>query len=220
MRALLQTDEVLRARLRPLDANNQFQWILPIALQIVVYGALYGCAMGSFGGARPLQILYSAVKVPILLMVTFAISLPSYFVISSLMGLRSDFAASTRAIVTTQAGLSAVLCSLAPFTLVWYVSIENYQSAITFNLAMFASSSLAAQHLLRSNYRPLIEANPRHRLMMWVWLTIYGFVGIQMAWVLRPFIGHPGTRTTFFRDEAWGNAYTELVRMFSGLLGG
>lgn len=220
MKALLQTDEVLRARLRPFDNKDHVRWITPIALQIVVYGALYGCAMGSFGGARPLQMLYSAVKVPLLLMATFAISLPSYFVISTLIGLRSDFAASTRAIVSTQAGLSAILSSLAPFTLLWYVSIENYQAAIAFNLVMFATSSLAAQHLLRSYYRPLIEANPRHRVMMWVWLTVYGFVGVQMAWVLRPFIGHPGTRTTFFRAEAWGNAYTELTRTLSGLLGG
>jgi hypothetical protein len=39
---------------------------------------------------------------------------------------------------------------------------------------------------------------------------IYAFVGIQMGWVLRPFIGQPGVPTTFFRPGAWGNAYVEL----------
>ncbi len=220
MKAMLHTDDVLRARLRPIDSTDNATWILPIALQIIVFGSVYGCIMGSFGGARPLQMLYSAVKVPLLLMATFVISLPSYFVISTLIGLRNDIAASTRAIIATQAGLSAVLGSLAPITLLWYFSIDDYQAAIVFNLVLFATSSLVAQYLLRSYYRPLIEANHRHRLMMWIWLTIYGFVGVQMAWVLRPFIGNPETPTTFFRQGAWGNAYTELARTFSGLLSG
>ena len=30
-----------------------------------------------------------------------------------------------------------------------------------------------------------------------------------MAWVLRPFVGSAG-RTTFFRPEAWGNAYVRV----------
>ena len=218
MKALLHTDDVLRARPDLVLSTDHARWLLRIALQIILFGALYGSAMGTFGGARPLQILYSAIKVPLLLTATFAISLPSFFIVSTLLGLRNDFAASARAIVTTQAGLSAVLCSLAPFTLLWYASVENYQAAILFNLLLFTISSLAAQHLLRKFYRPLIQANPRHRLLMWIWLTLYGFIGVQMAWVLRPFIGHPGTRTTFFRDEAWGNAYIELVNTFLNLV--
>ena len=32
-----------------------------------------------------------------------------------------------------------------------------------------------------------------------------------MAWVLRPFIGSPSSPVNFFRREAWGNAYVELL---------
>ncbi len=217
---MLYTDDVLRARAELTLSTDHARWLLRIVLQIILFGSIYGAAMGAFGGARPLQILYSAIKVPLLLTATFAISLPSFFVVSTLLGLRNDFAASTRAIVTTQAGLSAVLCSFAPFTLLWYASVESYQAAILFNLLLFAASSLTAQHLLCNFYRPLIRSNPRHRLLMWIWLTLYGFVGVQMAWVLRPFIGHPGTPTTFFRAEAWGNAYIELIHTVLNLVSG
>ena len=48
---------------------------------------------------------------------------------------------------------------------------------------------------------------------MRTWLLLYAFVGIQTAWVLRPFIGYPGRPTQFFRDNAWGNAYVWLAKM-------
>jgi hypothetical protein len=80
-----------------------------------------------------------------------------------------------------------------------------------FNLLMFGIASITAQVLLRRFYQPLIEGNRRHAVLMWMWLVIYGFVGIQMAWVLRPFVGKPGGPTQFLRDEAWGNAYMEVA---------
>ena len=48
---------------------------------LVVFGVLYGATMGMFGGVRGqrvLEPLYSGVKVPMLLLVTFAVSLPSF----------------------------------------------------------------------------------------------------------------------------------------------
>jgi hypothetical protein len=51
------------------------------------------------------------------------------------------------------------------------------------------------------------------------WLVIYAFVGIQMGWVLRPFVGVPGRPVTFFREGAWGNAYEEVARTALRALG-
>ena len=34
-----------------------------------------------------------------------------------------------------------------------------------------------------------------------VWVLVFGLVGAQMGWVLRPFIGHPRADFTFFRDR-------------------
>ncbi len=75
---------------------------------------------------------------------------------------------------------------------------------------MFALASFMAQRLLRGLYRPLIKHNPRHRTMLRVWIVVYTFVGIQMGWLLRPFIGDPQTPPQFFRVDTWGNAYIEV----------
>jgi hypothetical protein len=179
-------------------------------------GMLYGAAMGTFGGLsgdRPLQILISAVKVPLLLLVTFVISLPSFFVVNTLLGLRSDFAAVMRALAGGQAGLTIVLASLAPYTLLWYTSFANYTWALLFNGVMFAVATFAAQAILRSWYRPLIARNPCHRWLLRLWLIVYAFVGIQTAWVLRPFVGSPDMPVQFFREESWDNAYVIIGRM-------
>lgn len=34
-----------------------------------------------------------------------------------------------------------------------------------------------------------------------IWILVFGLVGAQMAWVLRPFIGHPGQPFTWFRHS-------------------
>jgi hypothetical protein len=166
--------------------------------------------MGGFGGLsgdRPLQVLFSAVKVPLLILVTTALAMPSFFVLNSLLGLRGDFPAAARAVAETQAAVAVVLASLAPYTALWYASTAAYDEAMLFNLLMFGVASLSAQWVLRRRYAELIARDPRHGVMLRAWLGVYAFVGIQMAWVLRPFIGQPGRPVTFFREDTWGNAY-------------
>jgi hypothetical protein len=34
-----------------------------------------------------------------------------------------------------------------------------------------------------------------------------------MGYVLRPFIGDPNRPVSFFRDEAWGNAYVTVAKL-------
>ena len=147
------------------------------------------------------------------------VSLPSFFVINSLLGVRDDFNQVLRALVATQAGLSIVLASFAPVTAMWYVSFEDYNASKMFNLLMFGLASILAQMLLRKYYQPLIQRHRIHQKLMRVWLVIYAFVGIQMGWILRPFIGHLDTPTSFFREDAWGNAYVTVAMTLSRLLG-
>ncbi len=220
---LLRANDVLRAKPWAVREGRMSERLMHLGVLVVVFGALYGAVMGSFAGVfgeRFLQVVYSAVKVPFLLTATFALSLPSFFVINTLLGLRSDFTYAVRALVATQAGLTIILASFAPFTVLWYASFGDYRAAILFNAVMFGTASISAQWLLRRFYEPLIRRNRKHRLMLRGWLVIYAFVGIQMGWVLRPFIGNPNSPTQFFRQEAWGNAYVQLARIVINLFAG
>jgi hypothetical protein len=177
-------------------------------------GCVYGAVMGAFG-ERPLQMLYSAVKVPLLLAATTVLSLPSYFVLNTLLGLRADFATAVKAVIGTQAAVGLILAALAPYPALWYATTGDYHEATLFNGLMFLVASASAQWVLRRRYAPLVARNRRHRIMLWVWVVVYAFVGIQMGWMLRPFIGDPARPTTFFRPDTWGNAYVivfDLIR--------
>lgn len=208
-------DEVLRRAAwtnSPAGGQRTFAKLL---VTMTACGLLYGAAMGSYGAVAgsthwPLQMLYSAAKVPLLLGATFAISLPSFYVLNALFGLGSDFAVALRSLLATQVGFTVLLVSFAPLTLFWYASDTGYEQALVVNGIMFAAASLGSQRLLRSYYRPLIAHRPRHRRMLWVWTGLYALVAIQMAWLLRPFIGSPHNPVTFFRPEAWDNAYLKL----------
>jgi len=85
--------------------------------------------------------------------------------------------------------------------------------ALLFNAFMFGVASVAAQMVVRRYYGPLIRRSPRHRQLLRVWFLLYVFVGIQMAWVLRPFIGDPDLPVAFFRTDAWGNAYVVVAQL-------
>lgn len=200
--------------------RETFPWWLLVS--VTVFGSLYGLAMGCFTGLQPnhhRQLVYSAVKVPLLLLVSCGLSLPSYFVISTLFGLRADLSKAVRSILASQVGMTVVLAALAPITLVWYASSSDYTSAVSFNGVIFIIASVAAQVLLRRFYQPLIQRDPKHRLMLIVWLLAYWFVAIQMAWVLRPFIGEPGQPPQFLRRNIFEeNAYEVVFRLISSAI--
>lgn len=178
----------------------------------MIYGAFLGAFPG-LHGPRPLQMLYSAIKLPMLLLVSFVLTLPAFFIVNTLLGLRNDFAPAVRALIGAQAVMSLVLAALAPLTAVWYCSDTSYHAATFFNGALFLIALTAGELLVRRQYGPLIRANPRHKVMLVGWFVVYIFVAIQLAWVLRPFIGDPELETLFSRPHKFDNAYLVIWDM-------
>jgi hypothetical protein len=151
--------------------------------------------------------------VPLLLLVTSLLCLPSFFIVNTVAGLREDFREALHAVLAGQACVTIALAALAPVTALCYISTPNYNVAVLFNAAMFTVAAAAAQVVMRRYYSPLIGRSPRHRGMLLFWFFLYAFVGIEMGWVLRPFIGDPNAPVAFFRPDAWGNAYVVVARL-------
>jgi hypothetical protein len=207
---------LLRGNLPKSPAAGSARTVFQTALLVVLFGAAYGAAMGTFGGIhgeRVLKPLYSALKVPLLQVATFAVCVPSFFVLNTLLGLRRDFIHVVTAIVRSQAVVSIILASLAPFVVMWYSADQDYDHAVLFNAAMYTLATLAAQRRLRQEYRSLVSRDARHGKMLWIWLLLFAFVGIQMGWLLRPFIGDPTGPVHFFREQKWANAYVIIGKM-------
>jgi hypothetical protein len=52
--------------------------------------------------------------------------------------------------------------------------------------------------------------------LLYIWILLFGFVGTQLAWTLRPFFGSPDKPFSLYRDID-GNFYAEIIRTISHL---
>ncbi|WFF02600.1 hypothetical protein [Micromonospora sp. WMMD964] len=57
---------------------------------------------------------------------------------------------------------------------------------------------------------------PASMTLLYIWILLFGFVGTQLAWTLRPFFGDPGQDFSFFRSID-GNFYAEILRTIANL---
>lgn len=57
------------------------------------------------------------------------------------------------------------------------------------------------------------------RMIFRVWVIIYGLVGMQMGWLLRPFIGNPNIEFTWFRARG-GNFFLAVHQQIQNLIHG
>jgi len=112
-----------------------------------------------------------------------------------------------------------VLAALAPITIVAYTAIPSHGPAILYNAGVFGCAALLGHRATRQRFQPLIAAEPRYRVLLRLWCALYCFVGVQMGWTLRPFVGSPGTAGAFFREDSFTNAYIAVLRIAASALG-
>jgi hypothetical protein len=57
---------------------------------------------------------------------------------------------------------------------------------------------------------------PPSMTLLYIWILLFGFVGTQLAWTLRPFFGSPGRPFSLYR-QIDGNFYAEIFKTISHL---
>jgi hypothetical protein len=62
------------------------------------------------------------------------------------------------------------------------------------------------------------EGGRARRNIVRLWILVYAFVGSQMAWTLRPFIGAPGLKFELFR-QLGGSFYANIFASIGEMLG-
>jgi hypothetical protein len=66
--------------------------------------------------------------------------------------------------------------------------------------------------------QPAAGERPASMLLLYIWILLFGFVGTQLAWTLRPFFGNPGQPFELFRDID-GTFYGNILSTLGSLLG-
>ena len=65
--------------------------------------------------------------------------------------------------------------------------------------------------------KPAAGERPGSMLLLYIWIVLFGFVGTQLAWTLRPFFGSPNAPFELFRDidgTFYGNILSTLGSLF------
>src|SRR6266545_586137 len=60
---------------------------------------------------------------------------------------------------------------------------------------------------------------PASMTLLYIWILLFGFVGTQLAWTLRPFFGSPDRPFALFRHIS-GTFYSDIFHTIGRLLGG
>lgn len=197
------------------------QKIIAMMLSSFVFLAIYGAVMGA-SNSLP-QVISSALKLPVLFLVTLIICSPSLYFFNLLFGSRQTLLQNIALILTGMTTTAVLLLSLAPITLFFLTTSSGYQFFKLLNVAVFAIAGIAGISFLRKGFQISVDAdNPdgasTRRTLFILWIVLYGFVGTQMAWTLRPFLGAPGEPFVIVRQTG-GNFYTNVINSFQDLMG-
>jgi len=183
--------------------------------------AVYGGILGSYGGG--LQIISSAIKLPALYLITLLICVPTLYFFDILFGSKLEFKQYITMALTSVAVISVLLFSFAPVVLFFLISIRDYDFFLLLNVLVMAITGFVG---IRLFYKGMVDmAGPdgfdqkmRLRLLKG-WVLLYGVVGSQLGWTLRPFVGSDSRAFQIFRPEIEGNFYSQVFRTIGSMLG-
>jgi hypothetical protein len=189
-------------------------------IAIIFVGAgLYGASMGWW--RDPQQGLYTAIKFPLIfLLTTFGNALLNAM-LAPLLGLNIPFRQSFFAILMSFVVASAILGSFSPLVgfLIWNsppmlnaeVSGTLYSIILLTHVVVIAFAGIVANLHLRNLLQEL-GGNPRiaHRVLL-AWLAGNLFLGSQLTWIFRPFIGSPGLPVQFLRHHPLKGSFWETI---------
>ena len=195
------------------EIGRRIRWYL---VAIVLLSGLYGLTMGGMGLTTHfqqglLQMITSAVKVPVLYVFSVGICFPVLYIVLVLMGARLTFAQTLSLILLALTLNSVLLASCSPILIFFMVTGSDYNFLKLLHVTAFAFSGCWAMMALWQGLRAMCEKSdlyPRQAIkILQIWILIFGFVGTQMAWSLRPFVGSPDLDYELFRSGRQGNFY-------------
>lgn len=210
---------ILFERLQHSTSGDARDHLATLIATTILCGALYGAVLGSWHGAR--LAIYVAIKVPLLLLSTAAITALFNQIIAALLGMHLRPAKTFALTLVPLAIASIVAASLAP--VVWFFThtlpdpsptqrtLHNVLYLV--HVAVIAAGGITGTTSLRRALTIACDGNLRMaRAVRLAWVFSYGFVGGEIGWILRPFVGSVYLPVVFLRDDAFhGNVYEFIL---------
>lgn len=183
-----------------------------LALTVAVLYAVYGLSMGLFHS--PFSALVSALKLPLLFLLSLGVCLPALYALNCVYGGRLSLVTCLRLLLLAISANAAALASYAPFSLFFTLttSSRGYPFIVMMHVVVFAVSGLLSLAAIAVLFRSTAAAlgRPFRPLFLSGWSLLYIFVGTQMSWVLKPWVGNPDQDYAIIRLPL-GGTFIEAV---------
>jgi len=215
------------------DADRLANWLAAPDLRsiagciliILIGSGLYGFTLGIW--RAPLQSLYTAIKFPVLILLTCGGNALLNGMLAQILGAGLSFKQTSLAILMSFAIAAIILGGFSPITLfIWYNAppLASESATLGHSLMLFAHvcaiafAGLMANRRLFDLLRKVGGDSRTAFIVLGSWLAGNLFLGAQLAWNLRPFIGQPSLAVQFLRDDPLrGNFYEHVWYAYRNL---
>jgi hypothetical protein len=186
--------------------------ILTQLAMICLFAFLYGVVMGSYHSFT--QSVVAGMKVVLLFLSTVILCFPSFFIIQQVLGSKMSIRQMTMIVLSGVMLTATIALSFAPIVIVFQVTGGNYHFLQLLHVAIFIFGGVFGMKLMvdalkyacdQKNIYPHIGVT-----VFRIWVIILAFVGIQLAWNLRPFLCEKNEEFKWFRQYE-GNFYTAII---------
>lgn len=200
-------------------------WFVCYVLVIALGSGVYGATIGLWRG--PLMAAYVAIKFPLLIFLTTLCNTGLNGMLALVMGAGIGFRQTLLLQLMSYTVAALILASMAPITLFILFNTPPLASGNPFghslflllNVAIIAVAGIVSNSLLYRFLCIRIQSAAIARRVLVAWLVGNLFVGAQLSWNLRPFIGSPHLDIQFLRSNPFqGNFYEAVYRTTRQLL--
>jgi hypothetical protein len=209
--------DALHGWLNRLDSAKMLRNVAVIA----VGAGLYGAAMGWW--RAPEQALFVAVKFPLIILLTTLGNALLNAMLAPLLGLNLTVRQSLHAVLMSFTISAAILGAFAPLIafMLWNappLTEPSLSARTTYSCIQLAHVTIIAFAGVAGNAR-LFQLLQRlaggnrgaAQRVLFAWLAGNLFLGSQLSWILRPFLGSPHLPVQFFRTDAMAGGFFESV---------
>ncbi|MCK5832331.1 hypothetical protein KAH81_01540 [bacterium] len=201
-------DEVLKT-------DNNGILIIKMILGSLLLFSVYGISMGLYNSIP--QAISAAIKVPVLFILSLIICSPALFIFNILLGSKLSLAQSLAMILSAFVMAGCILASFAPIVIFFMLIGSSYTFLRLLHIAIFTIAGLTSMKTLNDGLVYACEEHsvyPKQGVQIFkIWVIIFAFVGTQLAWNLRPFLGNKDLQFQLFRKQD-GNFYSHFIRTF------
>lgn len=217
--SLALVDQLLRDRagvLARIEQGRDLAAVGRVLLATLVVGAaMFGVALGSYRGG--VQLAYAAIKTPLALVATAAICAPTLTAVSRALGRPASLTRDLALLLAALAVGALVLLALTPLVLAARAAELGYHRTI---LLASGCAAIASGAALATLWRGVSMRGPvGQRTAVAMLALVFGLVGAQVSWTLRPFLVRPQSEDVPFVRDLDGSLYDALRRSLRSAAG-